>query len=476
MDAILRRMFSVPLRFGVATCILMGWSVSVGWSQNAEYSPYSRFGFGLVGTLQTPVSAGLGGMESVMFSNYQFNPNNPATASALGQTTLQASGTSTSLSMREGAASNATAQYGSAGPIGLAIKKQGGSNTLIIGASPYSNSGYAITRTSEFDGIGTIQERYDGSGGLTKAHIGWAHTIKNKGYVSAGPNDSILIQKSVLHTGIQTQYLFGEVTRTAMLDVVDVTFLDHRARVESQHRSLSANIGVIYDHLLYAKYQGNRSFEKSASMRFGLLYTPQSNLTSEFLSIDETTQNLGGIDIPLDTAFFDSSDKFLAQMPASWTIGMSLMFNHANGRRLAFGAEYGETQWGEVSKSFAPYLQVDDMEWIRSSASRASLEWTPGNTDRHHPTWGKGTYRLGISRVIQPYEISGSPIVANTVSGGFSIPLVGSRSLSRLHFGMEIGERSAGDGSLEETYARMHIGFSLMPFFKNNWLKERLYD
>jgi hypothetical protein len=45
-----------------------------------------------------------------------------------------------------------------------------------------------------------------------------------------------------------------------------------------------------------------------------------------------------------------------------------------------------------------------------------------------------------------------------------------------LHFGMEIGERSAGDGSLEEIYTRLHIGFSLMPFFKNNWLKERLYD
>jgi hypothetical protein len=116
------------------------------------------------------------------------------------------------------------------------------------------------------------------------------------------------------------------------------------------------------------------------------------------------------------------------------------------------------------------------MNWVRSRIFRAGAEWTLGNTEQRHPTWGKANYRIGISFIQQPYQIEGSQLVSRTVSGGFSLPLIGSRSMSRLHFGMELGERYTEDAGLNENFTRIHIGFSLMPFFKNNWLRERLYD
>jgi hypothetical protein len=104
------------------------------------------------------------------------------------------------------------------------------------------------------------------------------------------------------------------------------------------------------------------------------------------------------------------------------------------------------------------------------------VEWTLGNPEQRNDTWGKANYRLGFSRVEQPYEINSNQLIARSLSAGFSLPLIGSRSLSRFHFGMEIGERYTESDGLNENFARLHIGFSLMPFFKNNWLRERLYD
>lgn len=456
--------------------------------QNAEFSPYSRFGFGLIGSLQSPVHAGMGGMESVLTTSFQFNPNNPASASALSQTTFQGSAVTTHLQMRQGDEAKATALFGSSGPLGLAIKKQGGKNTLILGVSPFSNSGFALSRNSETDGVGSVQERYNGEGGLSKAHIGWARTIRSRGYVSAGVADSVLIQTNTLHLGIQTQYLFGAVSRTSTLNVIDPTFLDHRSVIDMKHRSIAPDLGLIYNHLLFARYNDDLSFEKSASLRIGGRFTPKTTLFSEISHLDETTQNLGGIDIPLDTALNIATGSVSGQMPTSWNLGASLIFDHANGRHLGAGVEYTETQWDRVEYTvkeleservepgFHPTLSPDGMNWVRSRIFRAGAEWTLGNTEQRHPTWGKANYRIGISFIQQPYQIEGSQLVSRTVSGGFSLPLIGSRSMSRLHFGMELGERYTEDAGLNENFTRIHIGFSLMPFFKNNWLRERLYD
>ena len=56
-------------------------SLIVGTSlhaQQSELSPYSRYGFGLIGQLNAPAYAGLGGMETTLLNSYQFQHNNPA--------------------------------------------------------------------------------------------------------------------------------------------------------------------------------------------------------------------------------------------------------------------------------------------------------------------------------------------------------------------------------------------------------------
>lgn len=444
--------------------------------QQAEFSPYSRYGFGLIGQLNAPAYGGLGGMETTLISSYQFHPSNPASATYQSQTTFQGSGIANRLAMKQAGAETASAAFGSPGPFGLVIKRQSGKNALILGLAPFSNSGYTITRNGTFDGIGSVQERYEGEGGLNNLNVGWGRVFKGSRSVAIATNDSVQIQSRALHLGVQSQYLFGEVRRTSILDIVDPTFLDHRNRVTAQHRSISGTFAAIYDQLLLVRYSPLKDFEKSLSLRAGVVLTPETNLHSTITSLDETTQTLGGIPVNLDTALFSSRTNFRARMPESISLGSSLHFDRADGMRLAAGVEYKTSRWDEVAATLAPEMQSAGMNWVQSESFHFGLQFNLGNPEQRHPTWGKATYRFGLAQQFQPYEIDGVAVLTQTVTGGCTIPLVGSRSLSRVHFGMELGERLTTSGSLEESFARFHVGFSLMPFFKNNWLIPRLYD
>lgn len=446
----------------------------ISTAQQSELSPYSRYGFGLIGQLQAPSYAGLGGMETTMLNGYQFHPNNPASATYLNQTTFQASGIGNQIQLKQGDAS-ATAAFGSPGPLGIVVKRNSGKNALILNLSPYSNSGYSISRSDTYDGIGLANERYEGNGGLTALNIGWARVFKGSKFVRAG-SDSIRIQNNALHLGIQSHYIFGQISRISTLDIIDPTFLDHRSRFTAQHRSVSANAGLVYDQLLHVRYDDRGDFEQSVSLRVGGVFTPSTNLHSSLASIDETTQTLGGIPVPLDTAFYSERLNYRARMPRTLSLGSSVHFDRRDGMRIAAGIEYKKSAWEAVAPGFAPEMRADGFEWMAAESMHLGMQFNLGNPEQRQPTWGKATYRLGVNRQRQPYAVDGHQVQTQAITGGFTLPLVGSRSLSRLHFGTELGERYTQEGALEETFFRFHFGVSLMPFFKNNWLIPRLYD
>ena len=169
--------------------IAFGWVLMLQTSataQQSEFSPYSRFGFGLINQVNTPVATGLAGMETGLANSYQFSPSNPASATFLTQTTLQGSGMVSNLTMRQLDGDEAGATYGTAGPMGIVVKQKNGKNALILGVSSYSNSGYAITRSNDIEGIGVVEESYIGEGGLSNANIGWARVFRSTGFVPAG--------------------------------------------------------------------------------------------------------------------------------------------------------------------------------------------------------------------------------------------------------------------------------------------------
>ena len=228
---------------------------------------------------------------------------------------------------------------------------------------------------------------------MSALNIGWARVFKGSKRVQAG-SDSIRIQSNALHLGVQTHYLFGQISRTSTVDIIDPTFLDHRNRLTAQHRSITANAGMVYDQLLHVRYDDRGDFEQSLSLRMGGVFTPSTNLHSSLVSIDETTQTLGGIPVPLDTAFYSERLDYRARMPRSFSLGSSFHFDRGDGMRVAAGVEYKASAWDDVAADFAPEMQSDGVEWMAAESMHLGLQFNPGNPEQRHPTWGKATYRL----------------------------------------------------------------------------------
>lgn len=461
-----------------ALVALVGWTSA--WGQGNEFSPYSRHGLGLQSAFLPPALAGMGGMTSIAADGYAFSASNPATAGTLVATTFQVSGHGTRLALsEEGYGDFAVANTGGVGPMDLVFKRNGGKNALMLGVLPALQTGYAITQSEDDPEAGTVEKTYDGIGGLSMAHLGWSRSMRKSRFVAAGSIDSIAVQGTQLHVGGQVRYLFGAVERTSRLDIFDPSFLDNRTMTSLQHRAAGWGAGLVLDQLLVARYDANRDFEKSVSLRLSLAAEGTDSLTTDYRRISGNTQTFGGVVTQVDTAFYAAFEAQSA-LPVGLQAGIGLMFDHANGRQLTVGVEWTQRDWTKMNDDASGIAWMGNgWDWGKEQSISAGIQWKPGNAEQRHPFWGVATYRAGFAQSTLPLvrAENGSALEAWKVSAGLSVPMRGSRSASKLHFGMDFGERRMDDGiGLQEQLTSIHIGFTLNPFYKNIWLTPRLYD
>ena len=471
-------------KYIVAIVLLCAFASGVVTGQETEPSPWSRFGMGLtIPTLSSPQLM-MGGVSSPIIDGYVINPDQPAAAASCVSTLFQSSIHLNRSNMSEGD-STESVNYGSPGGINLVVKKPGGSYAVMMGVIPYSSKGYNVSRMIETDTLmGNYMENYTGSGGTAKSYLGFAHAFKEKKWISAGSADSVLIGNRALSLGAQVSFLFGEVTSTGRLDIEDVTFLDNRTRSSMRHRSLGGLLGVQAFQLLWANYDSERNFEGSATLYFGATYAPEVNLYTDYEKTVETVQYLNSVETVIDTASYISLLDAQGRMPSKYSIGGAVVFEKANGRRLLLAADFMEEDWTVVSDSFNEIdILEGDATW--AVASRASLGLTiqPSTGGSSNSILSRSTFKTGFSIDQYPISFKGNQLHGWRASAGVTIPLEGSRSTSRLHFGVEMGHRGIGiengtvfEESLEESLFSMQFGVTLAPFFKNLWLMPKLYD
>jgi hypothetical protein len=469
---------SFPRLAAVWGALLVGlaWGIPAAQGQITEFSPYSRNGLGLLSPSTTAGLIGLAGSGTAAAPAGFINTENPAAIAGLLKTTLEVGGSSVLQELKLGE-DRADGTFGQTTPISLAVKRQGGKSAFNLGIAPYSSSGFAATRTYSAEGIGLVRETYDGEGGLTQLQLGLARSFERGGWIHAGTTDSIKVQKHQLFLGARLRYVFGQIQRTTRLDILDPTFLDNRTRTTDQHRSPGLELGMQYEWLLHAEYNDQLEFQRSTSLRFGATFAPEAHLSTDQVRTVETTQTLGGIVTPLDTAFFNNQTAASGRIPSRIGLGGALHFNNGNGRRFAIIGDWVEQDWSAVATEQSVQLLTEGVEWDRATALRMGVEWTPARSSQRTNVWSLSTYRLGAASGTLGMAFNGEPLTYETLNAGLSIPLLGSRSSSQFHFGTEFGTRTtANEGALEERYIRFQFGLSLSPFLKNNWLIPRLYD
>lgn len=460
-------------------------AIQTTWSQGTEFSPYSRHGLGMQSAFVAPAFAGMGGLSGVAADGFSFSSLNPASAGTLVATTFQVSGHGTRLALsEEGFGDFAVANTGGIGPMELVLKRNGGKHALMFGLHPGLQTGYAITQLDQDENAGVVEKTYDGMGGLSMAHMGWSKTFRGTRFVGAGRTDSIAVQGTQLHLGGQVRYLFGAVTRTSRLDILDPTFLDNRTTTAMQHRAAGWNLGLVWDQLLTARYGDSKDFEKSMSLRVSLAAQGSDSLITDYRRLSGNTQTFGGVVTAVDTAYFAAFEA-RTSLPIATQAGLGLLLDHANGRRILLGLEWRRQDWTVLNPGADDALgqtiqwMGEGWAWGVESSLRVGGQWKPGNAEQRHPFWGAATYRLGFAQSTLPMTNveRNASLQAWQASAGLSVPMRGSRSASKLHFGMEFGQRSMADGmGLQEQIMNIHVGFTLNPFYKNIWLTPRLYD
>lgn len=459
-----------------ATVVILLGTSGAATAQITEFSPYSRNGLGLLGTTTSTGLLGAGFCSTAAAPSTFVNVDNPASIVGLTKTTLEVGGSATLQQLKLGEES-ASGNFGNTSPISLVVKRQGGKSAFNLGVSPYSIAGFAATRSYDAEGIGYVRETYDGEGGLSQFQVGLARSFQSGGWVMAGSRDSIEVQKHALFLGARLRYVFGQIQRTTKLDILDPTFLDNRTQTTDQHRSAGIEFGAQYEWLIRARYNAQQEFESSTSLRLGAVFSPSASLHTDHVRLVETTQTLGGIVTPLDTAFHEAQMNALGVIPERTAMGVALNRTLGNGQRWVLLFDWIQQDWGGVAADQTVALLSDGVTWDIAQSTRMGLEWTPSNPAQRSSAWGRTTYRVGAASGTLGMQVDEESLRYETLTAGFSIPMLGSRSASQFHFGTEFGKRSTGTtNSLQEQYVRFQFGFSLSPFMKNNWLVPRLYD
>jgi hypothetical protein len=145
-----------------------------------------------------------------------------------------------------------------------------------------------------------------------------------------------------------------------------------------------------------------------------------------------------------------------------------------NGRVISFNGEYRQQDWSGNSY----LLGSDGSSNLKKYQNIAfGFEYTPHSVDKAKSLLGRSTFRMGVRNTESYLSLSEQNISQNAVSAGISIPILASKSTSKVNFGIEYGTGGSLDNNLlQEEFVRVQFGFSLTPYFLNPWFVVRKYD
>jgi long-subunit fatty acid transport protein len=404
-------------------------------AQNLTKSPYSIIGVGEQHYYGSVYQSGMGQLAQGIRRQNEINVMNPASFSSLKYTVIDAAayyanGT-LSTEKRSTSVDNYSFSYFMFG-VPLSAKLKAG---MVFGLSPYSNIGYNILNTKQYDGY-TGTTYVSGSGGLTRFHIGaGAQIVKN------------------FSMGFNMNYLFGQ------------TRVDQRLIIPANYYMLNTvdmrtrNIGDV-QFQLGAQY--HKDFErKDDKYTFvaGASYTLASKLngyedhivgsmaTGEILFLSDTLESKtdfkGTVDLPMMLNGGVSLEK-----KDNWMIGMDVNFaNWSTYRSFGYTDSLKNSLGISVGGSFTPNAS-DYKNYFKRIEYRAGARYDNGNI-----------------------SIRGTNIANYGVSAGLGMPL--GKSKSKLNIALEYYVKGTTQNNLiKEEYFRIVFGIN----FSDRWFQRYKYD
>lgn len=407
-------------------------SFIVVFAQN-QTSPYSMYGYGILGDRATSMQRQMGGVGYAMNSGRQINVMNPASYSAIDSLTfLFDLGADVSvLWSKEGVSKERTTGGGvdyitMQFPIG---KHMGGS----VGLVPYTSVGYAFGSDIHH---GTMSNQ--GSGGINQLYLGWSGTMKG------------------ISLGLNISYDFGNIVN----DVFTFTSSGGQAKYEHvmEVRDWNINIGAQYT------YRIDR-FNKIVA---GLTYSPKKTLlgktwvTRQEMVQESTPDVLGEV------------EKLKGNYYTPNSIGVGLSYTYEKAYRIMGEIDFTWQQWSKAKYSAlydtdAITGRVDviaqGMNFYDRTKIAAGVEYTPKLRGNY---FQRMVYRAGAYLNNDYLNINGNRLRETGVSCGFGFPTWEGKTM--INLGLEWKQRKAHPNPLiSENYFNITLGVN----FNEVWFWQR---
>lgn len=399
---------------------------SAGHAQNVT-TPYSMYGYGILGDRATSMQRQMGSVGYAMNSGRQINVMNPASyAAADSLTFLFDMGADLSMLWQKEGSRSERSTGGGLDYITMQFplcKFMGAS----IGMLPYSSVGYAFGSDVTH---GTLQNQ--GSGGINQAYIGVAGKY-------AG-----------LSVGVNVAYSFGNIIN------------DYYSMPTTSGQTLVEHVMQIRDWDIVFGIQYNARISKTDRLTAGLSFTPKKSLHGDTWVTTQSwdPSSLGTAPNATDTiAVGKMSGNYYTPM----SLGVGLSYTHERTSRWSVEADVLFQQWSKAK--YSPMYEVGKPENMVfagmdfNNRTRYALggEYVPKVRGNY---FQRMSYRAGAYFGNDYLNINGNKLREYGVTAGFGFNTAEGKTM--INLGLEWKRRSGHPQSLiTENYFNITLGINV---------------
>jgi hypothetical protein len=395
-------------------------------AQNVS-TPYSMYGYGILGDRATSMQRQMGGVGYAMNSGRQINVMNPASYAAIDSLTfLFDMGADLSFIWSQEGDAKEKSTGGGLDYLTMQFpisKYLGGS----VGLLPYSSVGYAFGNDISH---GTMENQ--GSGGINELYLGLSGKIKG------------------FSIGFNVSYDFGNIVNDVFANPSSgSTKFEHVMKVRDWNIVLGA--------------QYTQKIGRYDRFVLGATYSPKKTLLgTTWATIQETTQE----STPTEVARMSLKNHYYT--PNS--VGAGISYTHERVSR--FNVEFDYTWQGWKDCRYSPLYSIDNpevvvfngMEFNNRSRYAAGAEYVPKLRGSYMQ---RAAYRLGAYYTDDYLKIHGNGVREYGVTAGVGFPTVEGKTMINLGFEWKM-RQAHPQALLKENYFNITLGvnFNEVWFFK----------
>lgn len=428
------------IRYTFVVCLLL--TSAIANAQITLQSPYSKFGVGNIKGSLLPQLRAMGGISTAVGrTNYfnNINMQNPASYATIDLTTLDIgmTGGFTELrnsSQKENSFNSTLSHVAFAFPVS---KK----SALSFGIMPYSELGYNFINSTKVgtttENTKTVDYRYTGEGGLTKAYLGYG--------VQFGDHFRI---------GANAEYLFGN-----LMENRSTEYVNEPGAINSRLQSKNSVGGVGFSY--GAQYDIRIDSKTSVILGYSGSYSSKINSEKSQVVTQYYNDQLGNEETAIDTLLHVEGASTNLKMPLIHNFGISIQKNN----KWMFGADYRIGKWSK--------LTIDNVNQGLQDTYGFSVggQVTPDVTSINS-YFKRVDYRFGFQYDKTYIQMAGQDIKQMAITFGLGLPLSRS-SAYKMNFSTELGKRGTiSNGLLQEKYINFHLGFTL----NDKWFNRFRFD